>query len=262
MKLNLENKVVLITGATGGIGKACCEEFLKEGCKVALTGRNKEKVDALVKELGYGEDRVYENVADVSKEDEVKAFVDGAYKHFGKIDIIVPNAGYEGNYALLEDVTTENFNYVFGVNVLGVLYMIKYAAPYLKANGHGAVVVTSSNGALLGCAGMGVYCASKHAVQAIVKTAAAELGPHGIHVNSVNPGAVDTDMMRRIERNTFGDTKTKEEAYEIFASSYLDKRYAEAKEVADVIMFLASDYCSHLNAGQIHMDGGMDVSRP
>lgn len=262
MKLNLENKVVLITGATGGIGKACCEEFLKEGCKVALTGRNKEKIDALVKELGYGEDRVYANVADVSKEDEVKAFVDGAYKHFGKIDVIVPNAGYEGNYALLEDVTTENFNYVFGVNVLGVLYMIKYAAPYLKANGHGAVVVTSSNGALLGCAGMGVYCASKHAVQAIVKTAAAELGPHGIHVNSVNPGAVDTDMMRRIERNTFGDTKTTEEAYEIFASAYLDKRYAKAKEVADVIMFLASDYCSHLNAGQIHMDGGMDVSRP
>lgn len=260
--MNLEDKVILISGATGGVGKECCKAFLEEGAKLAITGRSQEKVDALVTELGVGPDKLFAHVGDVAKEADVKAFVDGAYQHYGHIDILVPNAGTEGSWALIENVTTENFHTVFGVNVLGVLYMIKYGAPYLKAQKKGAIVVTSSNGALLGCEGMAVYCASKHAVQAIVKTAAAELGPHGIHVNSINPGAIDTDMMRRIEVNTFGDTKTSEEAYEAFASAYFDKRYATAKEVAEMIVILASDHCSHMFAGQIHMDGGGDTMRP
>lgn len=262
MKMNLEGKVVLISGATGGVGKACCKAFLEEGAKLAITGRSRDKVDELAKELNIGEDRLFTHVGDVAAEADVKTFIDGAYQHFGRIDVVVPNAGTEGSWALIEDVTAENFNAVFGVNVLGVLYMLKYAAPYLKAQKKGAVVVTSSNGALLGCEGMAVYCASKHAVQAIVKTAAAELGPHGIHVNSVNPGAIDTNMMRRIEKNTFGDSKTPQEAYDAFADAYFDKRYATAQEVAEMIVILASDHCSHMFAAQIHMDGGGDTMRP
>lgn len=84
----------------------------------------------------------------------------------------------------------------------------------------------------------------------------------GIHVNSVNPGAIDTDMMRRIEKNTFGDTKTPQEAYDAFAGAYFDKRYATAKEVAEMIAILASDHCSHMFGGQVHMDGGGDTMRP
>lgn len=262
MNMYLEDQVVLISGATGGVGMECCKAFLAEGAKLAVTGHSQAKMDALVAELGVGPDKLYTHVGDIADEAAVKAFVDGAYQHFGRIDVLVPNAGTEGSWALIENVTTENFHTVFGVNVLGVLYMIKYGAPYLKAQKKGAVVVTSSNGALLGCEGMAVYCASKHAVQAIVKTAAAELGPCGIHVNSVNPGAIDTDMMRRIEKNTFGDTKTPQEAYDAFASAYFDKRYATAKEVAEMIVILASDHCSHMFGGQVHMDGGGDTMRP
>lgn len=262
MDLKLKDRVVLLNGATGGVGKECCRAFLEAGCKLAISGRSAEKVDALAKELNLGADRLYTNVGDVANEEDVKAFVLGAHEHFGHIDVVVANAGFEGKWALIENVETENFNYVFAVNVLGVLNFIKYAAPFLKEQGHGSIVVVSSNGALLGCEGMAVYCASKHAAQAIVKTAAAELGPYGIHVNSVNPGAIDTDMMRRIEYNTFGNEKTPAEAYETFAAGYLDKRYASAEEVANMIVFLASDRCSHMFAGQIHMDGGGDCNRP
>ncbi len=262
MDLNLKGKVALITGTTSGIGKECCKKFLEEGCKIAVTGRDADKVAALVKELNAPEGYIFSHVGDVRSEADMKDFVDGAYKYFGRIDIAVPNAGYEGQWQYMQGITLENIEKVFQTNVNGVIWIIKHVADYMIAQGKGAIVVTSSDGALLGSGGMGVYCASKHAVQAIVKTAGSELGPKGITVTSVNPGGVETPMIHRIEDNALGDTMSRAEKSAVFENNYFDKRYARADEIADIILFLASEKASHMFGERVSCDGGECCTRP
>ena len=155
-------------------------------------------------------------VADATKAEEVKAWVDGAYNHFGHIDVVIPNAGYEGSYQEIQDCTVENYMKVYSINVFGPMLLMKYAAPYLLKQESGAIVTIASNGSYTTAAGMSAYCSSKHAVAGIAKSVALELGPHGIHCNYICPGGVETPMIHRIEENTFGDTKTHEECEEIF----------------------------------------------
>ncbi|MCD8248964.1 MAG: SDR family oxidoreductase [Lachnospiraceae bacterium] len=259
--LKMTGKVALVSGATGGIGRELCKMLKREGCKIGFIARNQEKADALIRELDMGDD-LYCYIGQIYNEEDVKAFTEGAYAHFGKLDMLFPNAGYEGKWEYVNNFTKKNFEKVFGTNVLGVMYMIKYGADYLVAQGKGSIVVTSSDGALLGSAGMGVYCASKHAVQAIVKTAAAELGPKGVNVNSVNPGGVDTTMIRNIEDNALGDSMSREEKSAAFTSAYFDKRYATAEECANMLLFLASDWASHMFGERVSIDGGECVLRP
>ena len=263
MDLNLKGKVVVISGTTSGIGKACCFKFLQEGCKLAVTGRDAAKVAALVEELNAPEGCLYSHVGDVRNEADMKAFIDGAYNYFGRIDVLVPNAGYEGKWEYINQITVENLDKVLQTNVYGVIFMIKHAADYMTAQGKGSIVVVSSDGALLGSPGMGVYVASKHAVQAIVKTAGAELGPKGITVTSVNPGGVETPMIHRIEDNAFGNTEmTRAEKSAVFENNYFDTRYARADEIADIILFLASEKASHMFGERVSCDGGECCTRP
>lgn len=260
MDLKLKDKVVLITGATGGIGQAVTKAFLEEGSKLAITSTKQEKLDQLLADLGNpGEDRVLGLVVDVTKEDEVKKAVEKTVEHFGSLYSVVPNAGYNGEYQEVVDATAENYKRVFDINVFGVLYSIKYALPHMIEKGAGSVVVLGSEGSYVGSPGMGAYVASKHAVAAIVKTAATEVGGKGIHCNFVAPSAVDTDMMRRIEKNTFGDTKTPEEAERFFADASYDKRYTKVEEVAACCLYLASEVSSHIMGWGIRLDGGKHI---
>ena len=149
-------------------------------------------------------------VLDVTQEDEVEATFKKIFDDFGHIDVVVPNAGYNGDVAMIKDATDENWRRVFDINVFGVLYTLKYAIPYLEKNDWGSIVVMGSEGSYVGSPGMSHYCASKHAVKGLTMSAAIELGGEGIHCNFIAPSAVDTDMMRRIEKNTFVDSKTPE----------------------------------------------------
>ena len=166
-------------------------------------------------------------VADATKAEEVKAWVDGAYNHFGHIDVVIPNAGYEGSYQEIQDCTVENYMKVYSINVFGPMLLMKYAAPYLLKQESGAIVTIASNGSYTTAAGMSAYCSSP--------------------------------MIHRIEENTFGDTKTHEECEEIFGAACLDKRYCKPEEVADLALFLASDVSSHIMGSGIRLDGGMDA---
>ena len=259
MDYGLKDKVVLITGSTGGIGQALCRAFAAEGCKLAISSTSQDKLDAFVPTLDIASENLRTFIADVTHEDEVKAFVDGAYAAFGSIDVVIPNAGYEGEYQLIQDCTYESYMKVYGVNVFGVVYTCKYAAKYMIPQGKGAVVVIASNGSYTTAAGMSAYCSSKHAVAGVAKSVALELGPHGIHCNYICPGGVETPMIHRIEKNTFGDTKTHEECEQIFGAAYLDKRYCRADEVANLALYLASDVSSHIMGSGIRMDAGMDA---
>ena len=144
MDLKLQGKVVLITGATGGVGTAACKAFLREGAKVAAQGRNPEKIKKLVEELGVGDDLLFTHLGDVTQESAAKEFVEGALAHFGHIDILVPNAGFEGEWQFFPDMTEENFNKVMRTNVLSTIFLFKYGLPVLGAQGKGSVVAVSS----------------------------------------------------------------------------------------------------------------------
>lgn len=256
MDLGLKDKVVVISGATGGIGKAIVKAFADEGSKLVISSTKQEKLDALIPTLGIDEDHVKGFACDVTNEESVKNFIDGATEPFGTIDVVVPNAGYEGAHTPIQDSDTAEFQRVYTTNIFGPMYMIKYATPYLLKQEHGAIVVLASDGSFIAAPGMSAYVSSKHVVAGLVKSVSMELGPHGIHCNYICPGAVDTPMMRRIEKKTFGDTKTPEEAERIFADAYLDKRYCKPEEVAACALYLASDVSVHMMSEGLRLDAG------
>ena len=144
MDLKLKDKVVLVTGGTGGIGTAIVKGFLAEGAKVAFSSTRQEKIDALLPQLGAAEGQVAGFVADMSKEEDIKNFVDNAKAAFGTIDIVVPNAGYEGKAHPVQDMTLDLFEQTYMLNVFSVMLLMKYAAPTLIEKQSGAVVVVAS----------------------------------------------------------------------------------------------------------------------
>ena len=255
MGLKLQNKVVLVTGGTGGIGTAIVKGFLAEGAKVAFSSTSQAKIDALIPTLGAAEGQVAGFVADMNKEEDIKAFVENAKAHFGTIDVVVPNAGYEGKAHPVQDMTLELFEQTYMLNVFAVMLTLKYAAPTLIEKKSGAVVVVASAAAYEPTAGNSAYVSSKYAVAGLTKCVAMELGPVGVHVNYVCPGPVDTPMMLRIEKDFFGDTMTHEEAMAMLAGSYaMDKRYAKPEEVANAVLYLASEVSSHTAGMGMHVD--------
>lgn len=257
MDFGLKNKVVVITGSTGGVGQSLVKEFAKEGAKLSISSTSQEKLDKFVPNLDIDSDHLLTSIVDVTKEDQVKQFISKTIKHYGSLDVLVPNAGDEGKSLPIEKQTYENFEHTFAVNVFGVMYCMKYAAPQMIKQNSGHIVVIASNGSMVGAPAMSQYCSSKHATLGLVKSVALELGSHGINVNAVSPGAIDTDMMKRIEKMAFPNL-THEEVYKKYAAAYLDNRYTTPKEVADVAVFLASDQASHINGGAVRIDNGME----
>lgn len=246
MDLHLTDKVVLVTGGTGGIGTAIVKAFLNEGAKVAFSSTSQAKIDALLPALNAKEGQVAGFVADMNKEEDIKNLVENAKAHFGTLDIIVPNAGYEGKAHPVQDMTLDLFEQTYMLNVFSVMLLMKHAAPTLIEKKSGAVVVVASAAAYEPTAGNSAYVSSKYAVAGLTKCVAMELGPVGVHVNYVCPGPVDTPMMLRIEKDFFGDTMTHEEAMAMLAGTYaMDKRYAKPEEVANAVLYLASDVSAH-----------------
>ena len=255
MDLKLKDKVVLVTGGTGDIGTAIVKGFLAEGAKVAFSSTSQKKIDELIPALGAPADRVAGFVADLNKEEDIKGFVEGAKARFGTLDVIVPNAGYEGKAHPVQDMTLELFEQTYMLNVFAVMLTLKYAAPTLIEKQSGSVVVIASAAAYEPTAGNSAYVSSKYAVAGLTKCVALELGPLGIHVNYICPGPVDTPMMLRIEKDFFGDTMTHEEAMAMLAGTYaMDKRYAKPEEVANAALYLASEVSAHTAGMGMHVD--------
>lgn len=254
MDLKLKDKVVLVTGGTGGIGSAVVKAFLDEGAKVAFSSTKQEKIDKLLPELNAKEDRVKGFVADFTKEEEIKAFVENAKAYFGTIDIVVPNAGYEGKAHPVQDMTLDLFEDTYMLNVFSVMLTMKYAAPTLIEKQSGAVVVVASAAAYEPTAGNSAYVSSKYAVAGLTKCVALELGPVGVHVNYVCPGPVDTPMMLRIEKDFFGDLSHEEAMAQLAGAYAMDKRYATPEEVANAVLYLSSEVSAHTAGMAMHID--------
>lgn len=260
MDSGLKDKVVLITGSTGGIGKSLAQAFAAEGAKIALTSRTQAKLDKLLAELDVAEDHVATFIVDVSFEDQVKAAVEGTIEKFGALDVLVNNSGDNGDYKPIAELTREDFLKVYDINVFGVMYGMKYAIPQMRKQGKGAIVNITSEGEFVGAAGMAPYCSSKHAAGGLTKCVALEVAKENIRVNTICPGAVDTPMMRRIEEQWLGKDYTREQALATFAAQYPDGKYADPDEVATATVFLASDLSGHVTGTSIRIDGGKSAT--
>ena len=249
----LKDKVAIITGAAGGIGKATAALFLREGAKVLLVDIKEDVLKQTITELD-NENAIF-FAADVSKSEDVKKYTEACILHFGKIDIFFNNAGIEGEFAAISDYKEEVFDHVIAVNLKGVWLGCKIVIP--KMTDGGSVILTSSVAGLKGFMNLSAYVASKHAVTGIMRTVALEFADRKIRVNSVHPGPVNNQMMRSIEKQI--SPENPKEAKNGFVGSIPFKRYAENYEIANLVLFLASNESEYLTGTIQVIDGGMSI---
>jgi NAD(P)-dependent dehydrogenase (short-subunit alcohol dehydrogenase family) len=240
------DKVVLITGVSGGIGRATALEFVRRGARVVLGGRNAEAGHELVAELG--ERSVFRRV-DVTIEADSRALVALAVERFGRLDIAVNNAGLEarGKVDAFDEAT---YTRVFDTNVKGVFFAMKAQVEAMRRTGGGSIVNLSSTGGSRGMAGMSIYVASKHAVEGLSKAAALDLASDHIRVNVVAPGPTLTPMLDRV---TDGHP-------ERLAQRVPLGRAGSAEELARAIAWIASDEASYVNGAVLPVNGGISAS--
>ena len=244
----MSSKIVLITGALTGIGRATAIAFAKQGANLIVSGRTDDAGNKLVTELrAFGVEAEYIK-ADVRHEDDVRNLVDQTVQRFGCLDIAVNNAGTEGQPGLVVDQTTESFNATFETNVLGTMLSMKHEIRVMQVAKKGSIVNTSSSYGKTGAAYASVYSASKHAVEGLTKSAALEVAASGIRVNAVAPGPIDTGMLSRF-------TGTEEIKAGLAATVPL-KRVGHPEEIADTIVFLTSDQASFITGATFAVDGG------
>jgi NAD(P)-dependent dehydrogenase (short-subunit alcohol dehydrogenase family) len=248
MSQSFEGKVVLITGGTSGIGKAAALEYAKQGASVVITGRRNAEGQEVVKQIQAASGTAHFVQGDIAVEADVKRMVDETVEKFGRLDVAFNNAGIE-LFQPITEATEDDYRKVFDVNVLGVLYSLKYEVPAMLASGGGSIVNTSSIAGQIGFAGAGIYTASKHAVDGITRTAALELSKQGIRVNSVAPGAIITDMTDRAFG--VGESETKQ----MIASLHPIGRMGRAEEVAAAVVWLSSPSASFITGSILPVDG-------
>ena len=204
-------------------------------------------------EKGGGKGRVVKT--DVSKPDEARALVDAATKEYGRLDIAVNNAGIGGPTAPVGEYPIDGWDKIIGINLSGVFYGMRHQIPAMLANGGGAIVNMASVAGKVGLANAGGYTAAKHGVVGLTKTAAVEYGTRGIRVNAVGPGFIRTPLLgKRAVMDTAGDTADDE--MQALAALHPMKRLGEAAEVAELVLFLASDRASFVTGGCYNVDGG------
>jgi len=250
----LEGKRAVITGAAGGIGEVVAQRFADEGARLVLVDVDQAKVNELAARLGS--DIAHAVAADVSNEEAVRGYVETAVRTLGGIDVFLNNAGIEGHVAPTPDYPTDMFDQVMAVNVRGAFLGMKYVMPHMKANG-GSIVITSSVAGQMGTPGISAYTTSKHAVVGLMRTTAIEGAADRIRVNTVHPGPVHTRMIRALETQIMPDDP--DEARRLREARVPMQRYGEPQEVANIMLFLASDESAYCTGGTYMVDGGQSA---
>jgi NAD(P)-dependent dehydrogenase (short-subunit alcohol dehydrogenase family) len=254
MSERFAGKVVIITGAAGGIGRAAAQRFASEGAKVVavdLPGTGLEDTVALVKEAGSEGIAV---PADVTRSAQVEAYVAAAKARFGGVDVFFNNAGIEGWVGPSIDYPEEIFDKVLAVNVKGVWLGMKHVVPAMRERGGGSIINTASVAGLSGTPTIIAYGASKHAVIGLTKSAALEFAPDRIRVNAICPSPIETRMMRSLERGINADHP--DMVHQSIAANIPLGRYGEPAEVVALVAFLASDDAAYITGGIYTVDGG------
>ncbi len=254
MKFDFKGKIAIVTGAGGGIGRAVSLALADAGAKVLVVDLSVEsgrETEAQI--LQHGGTAKFVS-ADVSRSEDVANYVTAARDAWGRIDIFMNNAAWQGAIHPLVDYPDDLFDKVMAINVRGVFLGLKAVLPVMIAQRSGAVVNTASLGAYIGVRNLSPYAASKHAVLGLTKSVALEVARKGIRVNAVCPGPVDTPMLRDIEAGQApGSAQSLREQR---TASIPDGRYAQPEEVANLMLYLCSDLSSHVTGQGIQINGG------
>jgi NAD(P)-dependent dehydrogenase (short-subunit alcohol dehydrogenase family) len=248
--MRLKNKVAIVTGAARGIGRATAERLIEEGAKILICDIDEAQLPRTASELG-GEDRVIAQIVDVVNKRHVEQLVEKAVQHFGRLDIMVNNAGIAPVVDFL-DVTEEMLSRVLDVNLKGAFYGTQAAGRQMIKQGDGGVIINmSSINSGLANPNVAPYAISKGGMNQVTSTAAVAFAPHGIRVVGVGPGTIMTDMVAGAFMNSAGN-------HAILSRTPLG-RYGQASEIAAVVAFLASDDASYITGETVYVDGGRRV---
>jgi NAD(P)-dependent dehydrogenase (short-subunit alcohol dehydrogenase family) len=250
--LDFTGKVALVTGAASGMGLATARAFAEAGAAVVLTDFKEEAVKAAAQKLVAAGHKAIAVRCDVSDDAQVAAMVDRTVAEFGRLDAAFNNAGVMARIAPTADSTREDWDRVIGINLRGVWSCMKHELRQMKRQGSGAIVNNASVGALTGNPGISSYIASKHGVVGLTRTAALEYIKHGIRVNAVNPGLIDTQVARDVVN---GD----EQAYAEMAKHVPIGRAGRPEEIASAVLWLCSPAASYVVGHALTVDGGMTV---
>ncbi|MFX0048797.1 MAG: SDR family NAD(P)-dependent oxidoreductase [Candidatus Hermodarchaeota archaeon] len=255
--MRLKNKIVIITGAASGIGRATAKLFAKEGAIQVLSDKNEEGLNETYKLINDdAKERTRITIVDVRNQNEVKAMIDETIKEYGRIDVLIVNAGVV-RVGDVETFPDGDYNLLIDVNIKGTHYTCKYAVPYFKKQRSGSIITLASVAAHIGQTAHANYCSTKAAVLGYTRALALDLAPYNVRVNSVSPGATDTPMLQSdVAKQAKDRGLSYEEVRKEFEQEGVMGRWATPEEIAAGILFLATEDSSYMTGADLRLDGG------
>ncbi|WP_433617299.1 SDR family NAD(P)-dependent oxidoreductase [Paenibacillus cellulositrophicus] len=252
--MELENKIVLVTGAGSGIGRASSLKMAANGAKVVLVDFNRETGEETLRMVqDQGGEGIFVQ-ADVSKSEDVQRYVNASVDTYGRIDAFFNNAGIIQKFSMLADVEEAEFDRLVAVNMKGAFLGLKYVLKVMEKQGSGSIINTASTAGIRSEHSVSVYSATKHAVIGLTKSAAMEYVKKGIRVNAICPGGVQTSLTQSVEEQFKAGGYMPEEV-----SNMRIGRYAQPEELAEMVSFLASDRSSYMVGSIVLVDGGLTL---
>lgn len=257
--MQLNDRVALITGAGSGIGRAAAVLLARQGARVAALGRSEDELVEAVEEIRSAGGTAIPVVADISSAEEMEEAYRRVVGEWGRLDIVFANAGVNGVWAPIEQLEVEEWESTLRTNLTGTFFTIKFAVPHLRKQGSGAIVVTSSvNGTrMFSNTGASAYATSKAGQVALVKMLAPEFGPHGIRINVICPGAIETAIDENTEQRNLDDAGLQVEFPE--GQIPLGGEPGSSEQVAQLVLFLVSDASSHITGTEVWIDGAQSL---
>jgi len=253
--MQLQNKVALVTGAGSGIAKAAAKLFAKEGAKVAALGRTKEELEETVAQIESDNGEAIPLIADISQPEQMQQAIQQIADKWGRLDIVFANAGINGVWAPIDELTPEEWDKTININLKGTFLTVKYAVPHLKKQGGSIIITSSVNGTrMFSNTGATAYSCSKAAQVAFARMVALELAKHRIRVNVICPGAIESNIGDSTETRNLEDIKEPVEFPE-GKIPLTDGKPGTSEQVAQLVLFLASDASSHISGTPIWIDG-------
>ncbi|MBI5668547.1 MAG: SDR family oxidoreductase [Chloroflexi bacterium] len=258
--MKLPDRVALVTGAGSGIGAAAAHALAHEGAKVAALGRTEDELRQTVEAINRNGGEAISVIADVSQPNAMQQAVEQVINRWGRLDIVLANAGINGKWAPLEDLTPDDWDKTLNVNLKGTFLTVKYAVPHLKRQGGSVIITSSINGTrVFSNTGASAYSTSKAGQVAFAKMVALELAPHHVRVNVICPGAIKTNIDQSTEKVNV--EKVARVEFPEGEVPLTEGQPGTAEQVAQLIVFLASDDSSHITGTEIWIDGGESLLR-